>query len=728
MNEIFISYSRKNNQINTTITHEVTEVIDHFISVYRYVRGDSEDELDHDYFFFDRTNISPGDSITDSIKRGIENCYIMLAFYSKQYFDSRYCFQEWQLFKQLQEKHKNKLLIPIEVRPVDNKELPKFDEMIPEWYAELTTVSGLKHNITSKILLDKKDTEPLAREVKVLIETIQEHILIQQGTSKELSSLPNILIVDTPIEKDTLESPEIREQISNQKKTFKYKTAPICIIYAGGTVGMIKQDNSDALHADYEMADRVSEIVRYLRPRLSDLPFNMFFFSLKNTIDSSNVKISDWNNLARIIREQMLNYQGFVILHGTNTMSYTASALSFVLNDVLERPVILTGSEVPISVPNTDAIHNIENAIRAAAWQSYNGPMLVPEVCVYWNNHLYRGNRVTKKYASDRNESFHTPNMPTPLATLSHDKLNVEHSLIIKRGNIDRTNVSPKSSVELDAKVSVLFMFPEMDLSNLESKYPDDLDGLILLSYGPGNSPDDPSFIKMINRLISRGTIIGNITQCPYGKVELKLFETSATLFDLGVVDGDDMTLEAAYCKLLWAISRVGNRKQPGTQASIKSTFQRNIAGEMSVSIYTMSLGSFDTFAHAEAKGIYVSDINKFDKSFSPYDISSVFLRLEGFQLNDKIKKAQIKIYFGQPSVHIDSAEDNGNLLVDFMKTLTLKEIEEERFDKNLEITHTFRKCFSNNEFQISIGVVGGSKFSFSSIRLVVYTKDREIL
>jgi L-asparaginase len=473
------------------------------------------------------------------------------------------------------------------------------------------------------------------------------------------------------------------------------------------------------------MASSAEAIAHHMWPKLSVLPFNMHFFSLKKPIDSSNVTAEDWVNLASLIQEQITAYQGFVILHGTNTLAYTASALSFLLSNTITKPVILTGAEVPISVQNTDAVHNVENAIRAAAWQSYNGPMRMPEVCIYWNNHLHRGNRVAKKYASDRAEGFHTPNMPIPLATLANERLNVNHSQIMVRPESEAVQpVSPRQVVNLaDAKVGLMFIHPEMEMSDLETKYPNSLDGLLLLSYGPGNVPEDPRFISMITRLIHNGTIVANVTQCPFGRVELKLFETNAILFDLGVIDAYDMTLEAAYTKLLWAIARRDNRKQPGVQRNIRRTFQRNIAGEMSASIAEASFGGSDTFEKSAGGTFLVSDVLRLERSVDRFDIAEVFLRLEGVCFAEGADSGRVRILFGKPTNQHDSYGEEVNLLADFSKKLTSEELATGCFDKNLEVTHPFRKWFNNDEFQLSIGVDGMPNLRFSSLRLVVYTK-----
>ncbi|MGH3684309.1 MAG: asparaginase domain-containing protein [Pseudonocardiaceae bacterium] len=730
MREIFVSYSHLDNQPNPHITHEVTRAVDHFLAVYSHVCDVPTDGTENDLFFIDQTAIEPGQLISEAVRTAIEECSVMLAFISPRYFSSYYCFQEWKEFRRSQAAEPSgralKLIIPVEVRPVVPDRISPVDELTPQWIAELVGPEGLKHSVTSEVLLDRNTTR-LAEQLQILDSVIQGQILKRRGSSGGRRAAFNILTLRNKIERDSLKTRALQDELRERADKLKYdKLNPVCVIYAGGTVGMVHQKNSDAIHADYEMASTADVIVQYMRPKLSTLPFDIHFFSLQKPIDSSNVTAEDWVNLANLVQEQMAAYQGFVILHGTNTLAYSASALSFLLSDTITKPVVLTGAEVPMSVQNTDAIHNVENAIRAAAWQSYNGPMRVPEVCVYWNNHLYRGNRATKKCASDRAEGFHTPNMPVPLATLTNERLNVNHGHIMVRPEADvMSSASPRQVVNLaDARVGLMFIHPEMEMSDLEAKYPNSLDGLVLLSYGPGNVPEDPRFVSMIERLVRNGTIVANVTQCPFGRVELKLFETSAILFDLGVIDAYDMTLEAAYTKLLWAIARRDNRKQPGVQRSIKRTFQRNISGEMSASIDEASFGGSDTFDKSASGAFLVSDVRRLEKFVDRYDIAEVFIRLEGVRFAGGAESGRIKILFGKPAELPDGRTEEVNLLADFSKRLTVSEAASGCFDKNLEVTHAFRKWFNNDEFQLSIGVDGMPSLTFSSLRLVLYTKN----
>jgi L-asparaginase len=732
MAEIFISYSKLDNR-QLRVEHLVTEAISRFIEQYQYARSLS-DEATLAKFFRYEASMEAGQSLPERIRQEIDECPVLLAFYSPAYFESEPCFLEWQSFQEsrqragkAQDGSDQKILIPIEVKPVTWGEfspLPHPDAR--KWFEEVAEQTW--RPITSDLLIRTEKSEELQAAINKLAPVIDKYIDRAKGTSAEQRSAPNILRVQTPIEGATLKRAEIQEEIRNAGNLRYAAKEPVCVIYAGGTVGMVRKHDSDPVHADYEMAPGIDRIVEPLAGNLSKLPFDMHFFRLAKTIDSSNVTASEWVDLAALVQEQMPYYQGFVLLHGTNTLAYSASALSFLLSESISKPVILTGSEVPLSNLNTDAIHNVENAIRAAAHNAYGGPILIPEVCVYWNNQLYRGNRVTKKYASDRSLSFHTPNMPVPLATLANDKLDVEYAHVRDVPEGAKTPGSAAARIHPldDVEVGILFIHPDMHFEQLSEQFdrnPDKSpDGLILLSYGPGNVPDDKKFITMLERLIERGTIVANVTQCPYGRVELKLFETSATLFDRGVVDGYDMTLEAAYTKLLWALSAYGPeaRKQRRARERIKANFQNNRAGEMGASIFTLHWPA-EEFRQLPDSPYRISDVAKSQAGFSRLDIAEAFIRIEGLRFPKDVRKAKVRVFYGEPPQTDDEAAWD-NLLADFNKTLTDDEMANGT-DKNLEVTHTFRKSFTKENFLLSLGLEGVPGIEFKAVRLVVYTK-----
>jgi len=724
MINVVISYSQKDD-----VESHYGDRPDMIISLFKeqlqeVYRGPDADKL----VFMDKTNIKDGDHITDTIEKAIEDCSVMIVFCSPNYFRSQYCFEEWRLFKKLvnedaEKEMPTKLLIPIlydEIEAVLDDISNIHGDKSREWVTELTAASGRKYSITPELLKDKNKAKELEKHVESLADSILKQTRLYSGVKITNGTGNNILTINSKIE-STLKTKPIQNQVLKFKGKFNF--LPVCVIYTGGTVGMIKAENSDEYHIDYKMADSVSEIVDLLHPKLSALPFDMHFMGLKSTIDSSNIKSSDWVKLAKIITEQIDNYQGFVILHGANTMAYSASALSFLL-DGLPKPVVLTGSEVPLGDSNSDAEHNTINAIRAAAPESKNGPYPIPEVCVFYGNHLFRGNRVTKKHASDRSEGFHTPNMSSVLATLQNERLIVEHSMLgTRHEEVQRLTSSTKIS-DLSAKIMVLHVYPEINIQACREsiKAAGNVKGIILRSYGPGNTPDDDEFVGFMKELIkTQGIVVVNTTQCQYGKVELKTFETSAKLFDIGVANGGDMTLEAAYCKLMFILSKSSKASQDENMIAIKNMFESDLVGELSVSTNTVHFRRKDFDWIVDSK-YFMSAPKTFEKHFSRVSIVDAFIRLERVEIDRP--EFEFVIFYGQPEGSIERSKEDKNVLVSFKKTLSKEELEQGFFEKNLEITHSFRINYKpNSRLFLTVSTLPGVKFDFESVQLIVYTK-----
>jgi len=333
--------------------------------------------------------------------------------------------------------------------------------------------------------------------------------------------------------------------------------ASVYIAYTGGTIGMCHTEKGYAPEPGY-----LGKALKQ-QPEFNDLSLpETTFHEYDEIIDSANCTPEHWNKIAEDIADNYDDYDGFVILHGTDTMAYSASALSFILEN-LGKPVIFTGSQIPFSKIRSDARENLIGAIQLAAQSK------VPEVSVYFHNELYRGN-CTSKTDSSGFAAFESPNYPR-LASVGID-IDINTSQVLKPPH-EAFNIQPLTS---HSEVGTVQIFPGMTGRLLKNYLQHPVRGLVLMTYGSGNIPShDQELVEVIKNASDRGVIIVNCTQCLKGAVNMSAYETGSILSEAGVVNAYDMTIEACVTKLSWLLSRHNN------PARIRELMGENLRGEV---------------------------------------------------------------------------------------------------------------------------------------------------
>ncbi|MBL7953339.1 MAG: type I asparaginase [Flavobacteriales bacterium] len=335
----------------------------------------------------------------------------------------------------------------------------------------------------------------------------------------------------------------------------------VLIIYTGGTIGMLADPRTGALRP-MDLAHLEEQV-----PELDRMNVRLGSESFETPIDSSDMRPADWVRIARIIGKHYEAYDGFVVLHGSDTMAYTASALSFLLQG-LNKPVILTGSQLPIGTIRTDAKENLITAIEVAAACDEQGRVRVPEVAVYFEYSLYRGNRTVKVHA-ERFEAFRSPNYPRLAEAGVHLKYDGAATLPFRAGQL-------KVHDRMNDNVGVIRLFPGIRAEWVRHALSTPgLKAVVLTTFGSGNGPTDPVFISALREATERGITVVNATQCFGGRVEQGRYTTSQAFVELGVLSASDMTVEAAVTKLMFLLGQGLGAKELG------AAFGTSLAGEI---------------------------------------------------------------------------------------------------------------------------------------------------
>ena len=335
----------------------------------------------------------------------------------------------------------------------------------------------------------------------------------------------------------------------------------VLVVYTGGTIGMIRDPESGHLGSvDF------NSVYEHI-PELKRLQIEITTLSFSDPVDSSEMGPKDWIEITNVIEKEYEHFDGFVVLHGTDTMSYAASALSFMIQN-LNKPIIFTGSQLPIGVIRTDGKENLITAIEIAAEKDSNGESVVQEVAVYFEYSLYRGNR-SSKVSSNQFEAFQSPNYPE-IATAG---VNIKYRW---KSLLRSKNENPSFLKDVSTKVALIKLYPGFDIDMYAELF--DLkrvEAIVIETYGSGNAPSIEKMQTLISTFIAEGGIILNVTQCNSGEVKQGAYKTSSFFNRAGVVSGRDMTTEAAMTKLMYLL---GNYKD---KSEIKDLLSTSISGEL---------------------------------------------------------------------------------------------------------------------------------------------------